>query len=210
MIKKIKKLLSYYTVTQLIMIKLWSYWKKIYIKITTFYAKVLLILWGAQIGKNLKVDGFIKVRSFGKISIGDNVIINSGPIYVGGSVKRTLLRTEPGGELIMRDNSGITNTAIHCFCKIIIAENVLIGGGSELLDTAVHQTNSSDRINNTDNIPTSPIIIEKNVFVGGNSFIKNGVTIGEGSVIATGSIVTKNIPPNEIWGGVPAKFIRKI
>lgn len=34
-----------------------------------------------------------------------------------------------------------------------------------------------------------------------------GVTIGEGSLIAAGSIVTKSIPPNEVWGGNPARFL---
>lgn len=210
MIMRIKKILSYYTVSQLIMIKLWSSWNKIKIIYTSFYAKTLLSLWGGQIGKNFKVDGIIKVKSFGKISIGNNVIINSGPIHVGGSDRRSAIRIEPGGELIIKDNVGMSNSTINCFNKIIIEENVLIGGGCELLDSDGHQTNFDDRINNSDNIPSAPIIIKKNVFVGGNSFIKNGVTIGEGSVIATGSIVTKNIPPYQIWGGVPAKFIRKI
>ena len=36
-----------------------------------------------------------------------------------------------------------------------------------------------------------------------------GVTIGEGAVVAAGAVVTKDIPPFEIYGGVPAKFIRK-
>ena len=34
-----------------------------------------------------------------------------------------------------------------------------------------------------------------------------GVTIGEGSLIAAGSVVTKSIPPNEVWGGNPARFL---
>jgi acetyltransferase-like isoleucine patch superfamily enzyme len=40
--------------------------------------------------------------------------------------------------------------------------------------------------------------------------ILKGVTVGKYSIVAAGSIVTKSIPPNEIWGGNPAKFIRRI
>lgn len=46
-------------------------------------------------------------------------------------------------------------------------------------------------------------------FIGANSIICNSVEIGDNSIVAAGAIVTKNIPPNEIWGGNPARFIKK-
>ncbi len=52
--------------------------------------------------------------------------------------------------------------------------------------------------------------IGKNVFVGANVIICQPVTIGDNSAIAAGAVVTKDIPANEIWGGVPAKFIKKV
>lgn len=51
-------------------------------------------------------------------------------------------------------------------------------------------------------------IIEDDVWIGTASIIMSGVTIGAGSIVAAGSVVTKDIPPCEIWGGVPAKKIR--
>lgn len=54
----------------------------------------------------------------------------------------------------------------------------------------------------------APIIIEDDVWIGANCIITAGVTIGEGAVIAAGSVVTKNIPPNAIAGGVPARIIK--
>jgi len=53
-----------------------------------------------------------------------------------------------------------------------------------------------------------PTIIEDNVWIGGNCSILGGVTIGQGSIVAAGSVVTKDVSPNSIVGGVPAKFIR--
>lgn len=47
------------------------------------------------------------------------------------------------------------------------------------------------------------------VFMGMNTLIVAPVTIGDGAVLAAGSVVTKDIPPYEIWGGVPARFIKK-
>ena len=51
-------------------------------------------------------------------------------------------------------------------------------------------------------------IVEDDVWIGHGSTIIGGVRIEKGSIIAAGSVVTKNIPPCEIWGGVPAKKIR--
>lgn len=47
------------------------------------------------------------------------------------------------------------------------------------------------------------------VWIGMNSLIVNSVEIGYGAMIAAGSVVTKDIPAGEVWGGVPAKFLRK-
>lgn len=51
-------------------------------------------------------------------------------------------------------------------------------------------------------------VIEDDVWIGHASTIVGGIQIGRGSIIAAGSVVTKNIPPCEIWGGVPAKKLR--
>lgn len=53
------------------------------------------------------------------------------------------------------------------------------------------------------------VTIGNDVWIGSDVFIMSGVTIGDGCVIATGAIVTKDIPPYTIVGGVPAKLIKK-
>lgn len=50
--------------------------------------------------------------------------------------------------------------------------------------------------------------IGRDVWIGANAIIMAGVTIGDGSIIAAGSIVTKDVAPFLIFGGVPAKFLR--
>lgn len=52
--------------------------------------------------------------------------------------------------------------------------------------------------------------IGKNCYLGANVVICQPVTIGDNSAIAAGAVVTKDIPAGEIWGGVPAKFIKKV
>ena len=54
-----------------------------------------------------------------------------------------------------------------------------------------------------------PVVIGNDVWIGHNVTILSGVTIGDGAVIAANAHVYKDIGPYEIWGGNPAKFIRK-
>ena len=52
------------------------------------------------------------------------------------------------------------------------------------------------------------VIIEQDVWIGSRVTILMGVVIGRGSTIAAGAVVTKDVPPYSVVGGVPAKFIR--
>lgn len=54
-----------------------------------------------------------------------------------------------------------------------------------------------------------PITIGNHCWLGTGAMVLKGVTIGDGAVVAAGAVVVKDVPPYEVWGGVPAKFIRK-
>lgn len=57
---------------------------------------------------------------------------------------------------------------------------------------------------------TKPVIIEHNVWLGERVIITKGVTVGENSVIGAGAVVTKDIPPNSVAAGNPARVIKSI
>ena len=57
---------------------------------------------------------------------------------------------------------------------------------------------------------TKPIIIKEGAFIGGCSIVLKGANVGIHSVIGAGSVVTGIIPDGEIWGGSPARFIRRV
>lgn len=54
-----------------------------------------------------------------------------------------------------------------------------------------------------------PIRIGHHCWIGTGAIVLQGVTIGDGAVVAAGAVVSKDIPSGEVWGGIPAKFIRK-
>jgi len=88
---------------------------------------------------------------------------------------------------------------------ITLEDNVLIGPKVNLITTN-HPLNPSERRATI----SHPIVIRKNAWIGAAATILPGVTIGENSVVAAGAVVSKDVPPNTIVGGVPAKIIKTI
>jgi acetyltransferase-like isoleucine patch superfamily enzyme len=88
---------------------------------------------------------------------------------------------------------------------ITIGDRVLIGH-NVVLATLNHHIDPRKR----SNMHPAPIIIGNDVWIGANATVVPGVTIGDSAVIAAGAVVTKDVHPNVIVGGVPAKIIKKI
>ena len=161
---------------------------------------------------NYHINGKIFINNKGSIKIGNNFKANSGKNYnpIGGD---TILRLicYKNAKIIIGDNVGISNSTILSKDSIIIGNNVLIGGGCKIWDTDFHSLDYTIRGTKADGkAKHKPIIIKDNAFVGGGTLILKGVIIGKKSIIAAGSVVTKSVPDGEVWGGNPARFIRKI
>ncbi len=88
---------------------------------------------------------------------------------------------------------------------ITIGDNVFIAPKVNLV-TLNHSLNPKFRSATI----AKPIVIEDGVWIGINSTILQGVKIGKNSVIAANSVVTKDVPPNIVVAGNPAKFIKNI
>jgi len=87
-----------------------------------------------------------------------------------------------------------------------IADDVLIGPNVSLI-TSGHPLEPSRRRAFT---TARPIVIERNVWIAAGATVIGGVTIGENAVVAAGSVVTRDVPPNTLVGGNPARVIRSI
>ena len=82
--------------------------------------------------------------------------------------------------------------------------------GVEIKDSVQIGSHCSIYSNSSIDNKKGSVVLEKNCKIGTHSTIMPGVTVGENAIIAAYSFVTKNIPNNEIWEGIPAKFKKKI
>ncbi len=96
--------------------------------------------------------------------------------------------------------------------KIFINDNVGIGHGATFI-TASHLMGSGDNRSGfltKGSIQPKNIYLKKGCWIAANVTIMSGVTVGEGAVVATGAVVTKDVSPNTIVAGVPAKMIKEL
>lgn len=89
---------------------------------------------------------------------------------------------------------------------IDIGEEVMIGPNVQLI-TSGHATAPAER---RAFITVAPIVIERGVWIGAGATVLGGVTVGEDAVIAAGAVVTRDVPPATLVGGVPATRIKDI
>jgi len=87
-----------------------------------------------------------------------------------------------------------------------IADEVMIGPNVSLI-TSGHPIEPSQR---RAAVIAKPIVIQRNVWIAAGATIIGGVTVGENSVVAAGSVVTRDVAPNTLVGGNPARVIRSI
>jgi acetyltransferase-like isoleucine patch superfamily enzyme len=85
---------------------------------------------------------------------------------------------------------------------VMVAPNVMIAGGN-------HGTKLNGVPMTLQPCEARGILIGDDVWIGANAVIVDGVEIGSGAVVAAGAVVTKNVPPNVVVAGVPARVIRE-
>lgn len=115
--------------------------------------------------------------------------------------------TASGSEIRVGRNVFVNqNCTFYDFGGLDIGDDVLIGPRVNIL-TSGHPLEPSKR---HASVVGKPIVIERNVWVAAGATITGGVTVGENSVVAAGAVVAKDVPPNALVGGNPARVIRWI
>lgn len=157
-----------------------------------FYGNLRASFFGVRLGRGARISPKAKIKK---------------AYYVGNAIVASKVIMGEGSYI----NSGIIfSGAIGKYCSI--GYNVLIGptehNPNNYTTSPFLAKKQGYSVQETEINKKQPIINDE-VWIGANVVILKGVEIGRGSIIAAGAIVNKNIPEMEIWGGVPAKFIKK-
>jgi acetyltransferase-like isoleucine patch superfamily enzyme len=101
----------------------------------------------------------------------------------------------------------------HTFiCEgVTIEDNVFVGHNVSFInDKMPRATNPDGSLQTEANWHVVSTLVKKGASIGTSSTIMCGVTIGEDSIVGAGSVVTKDVPPNTIVAGIPARVRRKV
>jgi maltose O-acetyltransferase len=91
--------------------------------------------------------------------------------------------------------------------KIVIGDDVQIGPNVQLL-RPTHPADAQLRRAKWE--AAKPITIEDNAWLGGGAIVLAGVVVGENAIVGAGAVVTKDVPPNTIAMGNPARVVRSL
>jgi acetyltransferase-like isoleucine patch superfamily enzyme len=159
----------------------------------------LVLFSCTKVGKMVTVRGLPRIEGGGSMVIGDYVKIWS---HIG----KTQLSVGKGAVLSIGDHTFInTGVIISVRNKVQIGNHCQIANQVIIMDNDFHGVEDRDK----PEVP-QPITIEDHVWLATRCMILKGVTVGKGAVVAAGAVVTKDVPPYTLVGGVPAKIIRAI
>jgi acetyltransferase-like isoleucine patch superfamily enzyme len=156
-------------------------------------ASTLRISKDVKLGRDVRIYAFVNLYG---CEIGDESRIG------------TFVEIQKGAKIGKR-----VKVSSHSFiCEgVTIEDEVFIGHGVMFInDKYPHSTNPGGNPQTEADWCLVPTLVKRGASIGSNATILCGVTIGEGAVIGAGSVVTKNVPPNTIVAGNPARILRKV
>lgn len=163
--------------------------------------KACLAIEELQIGKNVFIDDRVTIfknKGGGMISLGNRVAV----------LRDTILETEQGGTIEIGDG-----TWIHQKCNLTaavagikIGADVMVAANCSFYPHN-HSIEAGSPISSQPISTKGPIAVGDHSWIGTHVVVLGGAVIGEGAVIGAGSLVTRDIPPNSIAYGVPARVV---
>ena len=184
-------------------------------------SKLYPVLLGST-GRGVVFGSNVVLRHPGKLRLKSNIVIDDNSVLdakgsdnqgidIGDNVfvgRNTIIYCQ-NGDVEIGENANIgSNCQIFSAKKVRIGKNVLIAAYTYLVGGG-HIYEDPDLPIIEQGRTASGIEIGDNVWLGAAVKVLDGVSIGEGAIIAAGAVVTEDIPPFAIAGGIPAKVIKQ-
>lgn len=121
------------------------------------------------------------------------------------------------GSHVMTPTTVVRGKNVKIGKRVVIMNNSLFmsAGGITIEDDVLVAANAQLISNNHDPeehmvITCKPVVLKRNCWIGAGATILPGVTVGENAIVGAGSVVTKDVEPNTVVGGIPAKLIKRL
>jgi acetyltransferase-like isoleucine patch superfamily enzyme len=155
----------------------------------------------------------VEKKNINNVKLGNNVKIYDFVNLYGCSIDDN---SKVGTFVEIQKNAFIgknCKVSSHTFiCEgVHIADNVFVGHNVTFInDKYPRSTNEGGSLQTEEDWSVVETFVKKGVSIGSSTTILCGVTIGENAIIGAGSVVTKDVPPNTVVAGVPAKILKKL
>lgn len=147
------------------------------------------------------------IAGSGRIVLGDDVTFGGQPNFVFGN------RSQAQPEVVIGNHTFIGHYCVFAASKSIrVGNDVLIAGGVHISDYDGHPMDA-ERRRAGDPSPEEAIravVIGNDVWIGTNATILKGVHIGDRSVVGAGAVVTRDVPPDCVVAGNPARVVKRL
>jgi len=174
------------------------------------FCRAYLLAWGVHVGGDLRMYSLPICRRHRQatIRIGSHVgICNKLTENLAGVLHPTVLvAASPQARLVIGDHVGISGAVIYCTREIVIEDYAALGANVKVYDTDFHPLDHAAR-RASGPAASKPVRICQDAWIGADATILKGVCVGARSIVAAGAVVTKDVPPDTIVAGVPARVI---
>jgi acetyltransferase-like isoleucine patch superfamily enzyme len=170
-----------------------------------FYYEPLFRSQCRRVGKRLWMEKLPYIVNHGSIHIGSNVRLSGKPSFAFSS------NLYPEPSITIGDNTFIGHqTSFSMGKSIVIGHDCFIASGVQISDNDGHPLDYRDRMKHfpprLENV--RDVRIGDNVWIGGNALILKGVTIGDRAIVGARAVVTRDVSPDTVVAGNPARVIK--
>ena len=186
--------------------------RRLAIRYWTLRAKLAFMRCAQPVPAGFEAKGPVSVRRIGSgaMDLGQNMtLVGSSQFNRVGVNHPPQVVVCDGAKLRIGDEFKMTGGSVFCAEEITIGDHVMFGANSKVFDTDFHPIGWQERRAGAA-AETIPVSIGDDVWLCTNVTVLKGVSIGARTVVAAGSVVTRDLPPDCLAGGTPAKKIRDL
>lgn len=156
-----------------------------------------------EFGRGFQTNGRLVIKGPGRVVFGDGV---NAWCHAEKNVMITFM---PDSRIQVGSGTRLNGAGIQAYTHVNIGPRCIVGSAI-IFDSDFHPLDPARRHDKEAPVECAPIEIGENCWIAGQSVVLKGVAIGENSVVGYRAVVTKDVPPNVVVAGNPAKVVKTL